>query len=322
METIGANVFVETVYPGVNTGCIISREGSICVDTPFLPGEAQRWATLIRSLGGAPIRFVIYTNGQRDRILGTQYLLESEPFSGHPQAPAVQQVSGPQRILFPTPPARPVPERRQRTTKGAVVAQRQAWNQVKEYQTEGFKQSLLDTFGDRDPDMEKLQIILPQVTFSEQIRIFVGEVTAVLLAAASGVAWVWLPQQQVLFVGDTLVVGTHPPLNAMNIREWLTALERLRREPAFQDAVIVPGRGPVTDADAASALINYLHMAFFETRRVYRSGRPKGELNEIAGELLGHFPVADGQRERVQRQIKLGLDDLYDQFKADNTALS
>jgi glyoxylase-like metal-dependent hydrolase (beta-lactamase superfamily II) len=316
MERIGANIYVETVYPGVNIGCIITSTGSVCVDAPMLPGEAQRWMALIRSMGGEPVEFVVYTSGHQERILGTQYLLYDEQPTRLSQAPTVQHVLGPQRILFPAPTARvPVPAQLKMPT-GAVVAHRQAWDLVKEHRTDSFKQQMIDTFGDRDPDMENLQVISPQISFNEQLRLFSGDTTVTLLAAASGITWVWLPDQQALFVGDTVVVGTHPPLNAMVLRKWLAALERLRHEAQFQDAIVVPGRGPLCDTSAADPLIEYLHIAFFETRRVYQSGRPKAELNDIAAELLGHYPVADGQRERVQRQIKLGLDDLYDQFKA------
>jgi hypothetical protein len=53
-----------------------------------------------------------------------------------------------------------------------------------------------------------------------------------------------------------------------------------------------------------------------KTQQVYRAGRPKADLNGVAADLLPLYPVADGQRDRVQRQIKVGLDDLYDEFKA------
>ena len=62
--------------------------------------------------------------------------------------------------------------------------------------------------------------------------------------------------------------------------------------------------------------MDYLRTACAKTEQIYRTRRPKAELNEVAAELLPLYPVADGQRERVQRQIKLALDDLYDELKA------
>jgi hypothetical protein len=67
-------------------------------------------------------------------------------------------------------------------------------------------------------------------------------------------------------------------------------------------------------------LTDYLRKARDRTRRIYRGNRPKAELNKVAADLLPLYPVADGQRERVQRQIKLGLDELYDQIKAAGAA--
>jgi glyoxylase-like metal-dependent hydrolase (beta-lactamase superfamily II) len=199
---------------------------------------------------------------------------------------------------------------------GVVVAHKLAWDQVKEHRSDSFKQSMIDTFADRDPDMPNLNVILPHITFEESIKLFVGEVTVKLLAAAQGVLWVWVLEQRVLFTGDAVVVGTHPLLNTIDMQEWLSALEWLRQESQFQDAAVVPGRGPVSDISAIEPLTEYLRVACKETQGVYHAGLTKAELSGVAAELLPLYPVADGQRERVQRQIKLGLDDLYDRFKA------
>lgn len=321
METIGANVFVETVYPGVNVGCIIVDEGAICIDTPLLPGEAQRWSARIRSLGAELVRFVVYTSGKSERILGTQYFLCDQEVPYAQQRSTSRQISRPRPMPFGRPPTILPPEQRTGVQVGAVVAHKLAWNQVEEHRTDSFKQSMIDMFGDRDPDMVDLKVILPHITFEDDIKLYVGDLTAELLSAAEGVLWVWLLEQRVLFTGDTLVVGTHPALTAIDIQAWLTALERLGNETRFQDAIVVPGRGPLCDIAAAEPLIDYLSTAQRKTRQVYRTGRPKAALNDVAAELVPLYPVADGQLERVQRQIKLALDDLYDGFKdADATA--
>lgn len=321
MEKIGANIFVETVYPGVNVGCIVTDEGAICIDTPLLPGEAQRWRARIDSLGVEHVSFVVYTSGQSERILGAQYLLYDDQAPPAEQPLPDRQVLRPRRGPLPrlVTPVTPVPS--QSVRRGAVVAQSQAWEKVRENCTDSFKQSMVDALGDRDPDMVNLRVILPQITFDEQIELFAGEVTATLMAVAKGTLWVWLPEQQVLFVGDTVVVGVHPPLTVIDIQEWLMALERLRQEPQFQNAVLVPGRGPLCDTLAVEPLTEYLRMAFDKTLKVYKAGRPKAELNAVAGELVPLYPVPDGQWERVQRQIKLGLDELYDAFKVADTAV-
>jgi glyoxylase-like metal-dependent hydrolase (beta-lactamase superfamily II) len=302
MEQIGANVFVETVYPGVNVGCIVTDQGSICIDTPLLPAEAQRWRTRVASLGGEPVRFVVYTNGQRERILGTQYLI------GDSQG----TVSRPATL--------PLPGQGQDGGKGTVVAHRLAWAEVKGHCTDSFKQSMIEMLAHRDPDIFDLEIILPHITLDASLKLYLGDEVVALLAAARGMLWVWFPKQAVLFAGDTVVVGTHPPLTVTDTREWLAALARLRRERRFQEAVIVPGRGPLCDMSATEPLTEYLRLARDRTRRLCRAGRPKADLNRLAADLVPLYPVADGQRERVQRQIKMGLDELYDEFKATDAA--
>jgi glyoxylase-like metal-dependent hydrolase (beta-lactamase superfamily II) len=321
METIGANIFVETVYPGINVGCIITDEGAICVDTPLLPGEAQRWMARIESLGAEQVRFVVYTSGQSERILGTQYFISEKQVPLPPQQISAQRVTRPRPLPFRQPAPMLTPEQSRWVQLGAVVAHKSAWQKVKEHQTDSFKQSMVDMFGERDPDMVKLDVTLPQITFDDRIKLYVGDVTVELLAAADAVLWVWLLEQRVLFTGDTVVVGVHPPLTDIDLPAWLNALERLCQDPRFQDTIIVPGRGPLSDVSAVEPLVEYLRIACSRTEEIYAEGRPKAELNEVAAKLLPLYPVADGQRERVQRQIKLGLDNLYDVLKAADAAI-
>lgn len=322
MRNIGTNIFIETVYPGVNVGCIIIGEEAICVDTPLLSGEAQRWMARIRTLGAERVSFVVYTSGQCERVLGTQYLICDRQVHHVQRDPRpVHRISRLQRIPFARPLPTVTPEPSKSFCRAAVVAQTLAWEQVKEHDTRNFKQSMLDMYGDRDPDMINLEVILPQITFDACIKLYAGDVTVKLLSVARGIAWVWLREQRVLFAGDAVVMGTHPPLSAIDIEEWLTALERLQCEPRFQGAVVVPGRGPLCDTAATEPLMAYLSIARDKTRRVYRAGRPKAELNEVAAELLPLYPVADGQRERTQRHIKLALDGIYDEFKAGDAAV-
>ncbi len=315
MEQIGTNVFVETVYPGVNVGCIVTDQGSICIDTPLLPGEAQRWRTRVASLGGEPIRFVVYTNGQRERILGTQYLIgDTQGAVSRAATLSLQPELGPQAR------DEALPGQGQDGGKGTVIAHRLAWAEVKGHCTDSFKQSMIELLAHRDPDIFDLEIILPDITLDASLKLYLGDEVVALLAATRGMLWVWLPKQAVLFAGDTVVVGTHPPLTVTDTREWLAALARLRRERRFQEAVIVPGRGPLCDTSATEPLTEYLRLARDRTRRLCRAGRPKADLNRVAADLVPLYPVADGQRERVQRQIKMGLDELYDEFKAANAA--
>jgi glyoxylase-like metal-dependent hydrolase (beta-lactamase superfamily II) len=263
------------------------------------------------------VRFVVYTNGQQDRILGTQYLIREEQVVPVPQpVPNRQQAARSPLIPFAPTRTRDRPKPSKSVRRGTVVAHRLAFEQVKAYGNESFRQSMVETFGERDPDMGNLEVIPPQITFDEELQLYIGDATVTLVAAAKGVAWVWLSDQRVLFVGDTIVVGEHPPLTIINTHEWLAALERLREDVQFQDAIIVPGRGPLCDVSATEPLTEYLQMARDKTRKVYRAGRQKSELNDVAADLLSSFPVIDGHRERVQRQIKIGLDELYDEFKA------
>jgi glyoxylase-like metal-dependent hydrolase (beta-lactamase superfamily II) len=165
----------------------------------------------IRSLGGEPVRFVVYTNGQRERILGTQYLVGESNDWARPQ-------HGPLSISV-------TPARREPNTEaggGTVVAHKLAWAQVESRRTDSFKQSMIDMLAERDPDIANLEVILPHITLDERVKLYVGDVVVTLLAATKGMLWVWLGEQRVLFTGDIVAMGTHPPLSVTDTKEWLS----------------------------------------------------------------------------------------------------
>ena len=273
MKEIAENVYVETFYPGTNVGCIVDERGAICIDTPVLSEDALQWKEQVKSVGGDPIRYVVYTNGHCDRILGTQYL------------------------------------------GGTVVSHEITWQQIKHYLESNAYQSMCESLAERDPRGKGLQVVLPQITFTEHLLLYIGEEPVVLTWAAGPALWVRLPEQGILFAGDTVVVDAHPFLAEMDTFGWLKALQRLRHK-RFRADVIVPGRGPLCEKQDTKFTSNYLSRARARVRSLYRVGKPKSELNTVVGDLMELVPSTVGDKEWLQRQIKLGLDHIYEEFKA------
>ena len=64
-----------------------------------------------------------------------------------------------------------------------------------------------------------------------------------------GSTWVELPQQKILFLGDTVVPGAPPFLAAADIPAWQEALQVLL-SPAYKGFTFVSGRaGVINNAD-------------------------------------------------------------------------
>lgn len=128
--------------------------------------------------------------------------------------------------------------------------------------------------------------------------------------------WVWLPEQGVLFTGDVVVAG-HPPAlaEAPALLAWLETLRRIAggNPPARR---IVPGRGPVGGSEIVEPLIAYFTRAL-ELARTLSASAARADVARAVEELLGFFPVPDGDADRQRQQIRVGLERLMEELRSE-----
>ncbi len=161
-------------------------------------------------------------------------------------------------------------------------------------------------------------LTLPQILFTDSLTLHKGGVDVKVQrvsGSAPGSAWIYLPEQDVLFTGDTLVVRTHPFLAAApDTKAWLETLKALR-QPRFSATTIVPGRGPLCNQSATRPLSEYLALVRRRVRSLRAAGQSRADRAALVAELLPLFPVPESEREAVQRRIKAGLDRLYEELE-------
>jgi glyoxylase-like metal-dependent hydrolase (beta-lactamase superfamily II) len=280
MKEIASNVYASTELPGVNAGFIVMPEGAIAVDAPILPQDACAWRQRVVEIAGGPILYVVLTDAHPDRLLSAGLL----------EAP--------------------------------IVAARAAYDQASVY-TEGFWRGVVESWARRFPeaadDMSGVSVVLPEVMFSSGLTLHKGgtDVTVRQVdGAAPGSAWVYLPEQDVLFAGDTVVAESHPFLHAApDTKAWLDTLTALRRA-RFSRTIIVPGRGPLCDQAASRPLSGYIALARRRVRSLHAAGA-RSDVGELVADMLPLFPVPDDERELVPRRIKAGLDRLYEELETE-----
>jgi glyoxylase-like metal-dependent hydrolase (beta-lactamase superfamily II) len=281
MKKIAPNIFASTEYPGVNTGFIVVSGGAIAVDAPTLPRDARAWRQQIVETAGGPVLYVVLTDVHPDRLLSARLL----------EAP--------------------------------IVAVRAAYERAATY-TDGFWRGVVEGWVRRYPeaaaDLAEATTALPEVVFTARLTLHKGEAGVTLKRIAGGApgsAWVYLREQDVLFAGDTLVVKTHPFLEAaLDTRAWLSTLKSLRRA-RFSKTTIVPGRGPLCDQSATRPLSNYIALARRRTRSLRTARRARVDKAAVVAELMDFFPVSEDERDAVQRRIRAGLDRLCEELKQD-----
>ena len=278
MKEIATNVFIETGYPSVTVGAIITDEGVICVDSPSHPADAQDWINRLRNKSGLPIRYLILTDYHMDRI-----------YSAH---------------LFRT----------------RIVTQEAARAKLRSYKPR-IPASVLDSFALRygltRKELNNIPVVNPQISFCEKATILLGgrKITVMHVPSAThGSLWVRLEKEQLVFTGDTLVIDQHPPLAEADSKSWLDTLVHLRRE-RFRVKTIVPGRGSLCEKSASEPISDYVRLARRRVLKLFRAGRPRADTTSLIPEFLPAFSAAAAPKEWLQKQIKMGLDHIYDEYK-------
>jgi glyoxylase-like metal-dependent hydrolase (beta-lactamase superfamily II) len=284
MERISSTVYIETGYPGVNVGAIVTDQGVVCIDAPSRPRDAQDWLARIHWTIGEPVRYLILTDYQGDRVFCGSTLQRRS--IAHLETKDVLQSYA---ARYPSPVLENIALRYSLTRR----------------------------------ELNGTPVIHPEVSFCHQAALQLGSHRIDLLhvpGATRGTTWVHVKQDGVLFVGDTLVINEHPPLAEAETSSWLSALARLRQGD-LEGEIIVPGRGPFPEQDTVAALTAFIQLALDRVCSLYRAGRPRSETSALIPELLDVFPPpapeTEATMEWLQKQLKAGLDHLYDECKAD-----
>ena len=285
MEKIASHVYVESGYRGCTVGAILTPDGVVCVDTPMLPADARHWREQIKQLTDKPIRYVIFTDGHRDRILGQQWL--GGLVVAHEQT--------------------------YEKIRGFSDAFRQ---QVVEFLLHhGAPQAAEEV-------SHSLQLALPQITIGDGgvLTLHLNKPRIVIRpvgGATPGSVWVELPDQGVSFVGDVVTLTTHPFMSEANTAVWLQRLTELRSTKYFAKK-IVPGRGAVYHKEETQKISAYLLDMRSRLQKLMTQHRGKIDSGELLPHFLDRFPVPHGETERVQRRIRTGLERVHEELRVEN----
>ncbi|HLF25368.1 MAG TPA: MBL fold metallo-hydrolase [Anaerolineae bacterium] len=280
MDKIANSVYVSSEYRGVTVGAIITPIGVIAVDAPLLPSDARAWRAQIASVTDLPVRYIINTDGHRDRVLGQQWL------------------------------------------EGAVIATEFTADRMRSY-GDTFRQQVADFLSHHGTPAAaeeialSLRVIQPQIGFTGKLLLHLAEPRIEVWnvgGANPGSAWVVLPDAGVVFVGDLFTLNVHPVMSEANTRLWLDRLAELRR-PNFPAKKIVPGRGSVAKKADTQIMSAYLRDVRNKVRGLIKARKSKPDVAPLVAGFLPRFPVAEGERERIQRRIRAGLEHVYDELK-------
>lgn len=278
MEEIGDGIFVTTEYEGVNVGAIVQEESIICIDVPSYPRDARHWASVLRRLSCYPVQYIILTDAHGDRILNTRWL----------NAP--------------------------------IVTHQCAAEKLNSYDRR-YPQPLLDNLIMRNPEggreLSNNPVERATISFSDELVMVKNGYNIVLKAAPGptpGNSYVHIPQAGVLFTGDVVVTDTHPLLAEAHSQRWLDTLDYLATAVPEVETV-VPGRGMVGSPKVAGPVAGYIDTVRTQIKTHLQEKRPREEVAAYIPALMDCFPLGSLPHDWVQRQVRLGLERVYDEMR-------
>ncbi|MEX0626909.1 MAG: MBL fold metallo-hydrolase [Chloroflexota bacterium] len=283
MERVTDNVCTDTTLRGCNPSYVTTADGVVVIDTPQLPTRAVAMRQEAESHG--PIRYLINTEHHVDHIFGNYFFKGAGTVVNHQGLYDNFMVPG--RDLDPF-----------------------------EYAREAIPTDDPDgatLFPERDAyyaDPNKGTIV-----FTGDVTLRVGDHTFRLLHTPGhtpGQLAVHVPEERVVFTGDTVFNECQTWLMTSNVEQWLEALDRIK---ALDVDHLVPGHGPVT----TTRYLDTQRSVLLEWKAAVAAAVAKGWTREetIARvNFADRYPVDVGQGYMMEHIQTLNAGSLYDKLTA------
>lgn len=273
MQKIGKDIYVESSFPGVTVGAIVTSEGVVLIDAPTHPADAQLWRLRVRELTDQPIRYLVLLDHHRDRAMTAS--------------------------LFNVP----------------VVAHDLTLERMRHW-PEQFKPLLPETGADAEwvNDWAGARLMLPIITFSEQMRLSLGGKELRLVhrpGSAPGATWVEVPEADAVFVGDSVALKAPPFLAEADLEAWTLALSDLRKKKTL-GRTVVPGRGGLSNKQAIKPAEDFIRLVRRRLDAFSKGKKGRADLEKVGMELVEWFPANADLRDHYLRRLAHGLEAQFD----------
>ena len=213
MEKVTENVYTITTIKGCNPSYVVTSEGIVAIDTPQMPTQAVEMREEILKKGH--LRYLINTEHHSDHIFGNHYFAGLCPVIAHQDT--AKEFWAVTYGVDPFMRAREAIEKND--PKGLALM----------------------------PTKERFIVNPPTITFKDRLTLRLGNHVFELFNTPGhtrGETAVYVPQERVLFTGDTIFHKCQLFLQSAEPESWLRSLDFLKTIDAD---IIVPGHGPICD---------------------------------------------------------------------------
>jgi glyoxylase-like metal-dependent hydrolase (beta-lactamase superfamily II) len=271
MQAIERGIFYEEAYLGVTVGGLVYSHGTVMIDSPLRMEDARSWRSALLNQRGGSNRILVTLDGHPDRTLGA------------------------------------------RAMDCSIIAQ-QKTAQVFRNRPTIFKGQNISTGATWETYDEALGMrwTPPDITFSQRMSLHWGGPEIVLEhhpGPTAGSCWVIVPDEKVLFVGDTVVVQQPVFLAHADLDVWIDSLNVLLED--FGEFTIIAGRGGIAQKKVVSALQQGLKKVMAEIDRLAKRNAPPEATEELIPALLSEIKFDNELHDHYMNRLRYGLFQYY-----------
>lgn len=271
MRQIDRSILYEDGYLGVTVAGLIFPHGTIMIDAPIRVEDANAWRSHLMNQRRGSNRLLILLDSHPDRALGARTM--DSTILAHQNTAEVFR-------------ARPM------IFKGVNVESGAIWEIYNE------------AIG--------MRWAMPDITFSDQMSLHWGGSEVILEhhpGPQTGSSWVIIPEYQVVFVGDAVVIDQPVFLADADLDEWLGSLEGLRN--SYKDYQLISGRGGMMDVKAVQEQLKYLKKIKRGMERLANQNANPEETEKLLPALLSDFKFPSKWHDLYEQRLRHGLRAYY-----------
>jgi cyclase len=270
MQKIVKGIFLSNNYLGVDLGVVVAEDDLLLIDSPIYLEDGQEWLESLKTFGQA--RFLALLDYHPDRVIGARGF--NIPSIAH----------------------------------DATRIEMSTWS-------DNYK-GVANPIG---ADVDQLRRVtgirkaIPELTFSDKMTIQFGERLIEFWhrpGPTQGTMWVVLPENRVVFVGDTVMVGEPPFIGEADIDSWMESLDELRSS-SMKSYKIVTSHDGVIRREHLNHMARFLRKLPRRIERLSKRGDVEENALKSARELTRDYKLSPEREELVQRRLQVGLTRIY-----------
>ena len=272
MQSIKENIHIEDKYAGVTLGAINLPRGIIYIDAPLMPEDARSWRADLIELESGHQRLLVNLDTNIDRIIGAR-AMDTTILAHEKLSEHFSNRSG--------------------TFKSQGQRTGSEWEKILA--------------------IGNIRWALPEITLTEKITLYWGETPLVFEhhpGADTGAIWLILPEEKVVFIGDTVLKNQSPFFANANLPRWLEDLDLLLSE-SYQGYTFVSGRGGVCALSTIEKQRTIIEKVFLNLEKLAAKKAEVNETEEMIPEILAPLRFLVSEQELYTQRLRYGLKEYY-----------